>query len=314
MKRITWSIGELARHTGLSVKTIRYYSDIGLLPMGERSSGGHRRYAPEALEQLRLVQRLRALDTPIATVAEVATGERSISDLVTDELNLVQRRLTELRWREATLKALDDCSGSERLRRLEVLARVQQLPEAHDHLIRSWERTIPSSIPARLVDTITAQAVPDPPADPTAEAVLAYAELHSLTAHPQFPLYWECPNVRDKASLYAELLDASELADSLVTEGVPPQAGAALDHFSGACARSRYEEDTPGFRAFMGAQLHSTIPLFQRYWQHVATLSGNAGPNLGLTHCWLVEALAASPGALSGQTAAASGTRPDTAP
>lgn len=60
MRASTWTIGQLAARTGLPVKTVRYYSDIGLLPVAERSAGGHRRYRPEALEQLHLVQRLRA--------------------------------------------------------------------------------------------------------------------------------------------------------------------------------------------------------------------------------------------------------------
>ncbi|MGW1893361.1 helix-turn-helix domain-containing protein [Streptomyces sp. NPDC002004] len=293
MRQNTWTIGQLAARTGLPVKTVRYYSDIGLLTVAERSAGGHRRYAPEALEQLRLVQRLRALDTPIATVTQVATGERSLGELVAGELDVVQSRLAELRWREATLQALDDCSGQERLRRLEVLSRVQRLPEAQDRLVRSWALTIPSCIPARLTATITEQAVPEPPQDPTAEVVLAYAELHTLTRHRDFPHYWACPNVRDKASLYSELLDATALADDAVADGLPPQPGEALDHFAQACARSRGEDDTPGFRAFMGAQLDSTIPLFRRYWQHVATIAADQRPNLGITHCWLVEALAA---------------------
>jgi DNA-binding transcriptional MerR regulator len=36
------SIGELARLTGLPVKTLRYYSDIGLAPVAERSPAGYR--------------------------------------------------------------------------------------------------------------------------------------------------------------------------------------------------------------------------------------------------------------------------------
>ncbi|MEU9482399.1 MerR family DNA-binding transcriptional regulator [Streptomyces decoyicus] len=52
----------MAARTGLSVKTIRYDSAIGLLSLTRRSAGGHRRYAHEALEQLRLVQQLRALN------------------------------------------------------------------------------------------------------------------------------------------------------------------------------------------------------------------------------------------------------------
>lgn len=292
MSEVTWTIGQLAARTGLPVKTVRYYSDVGLLPLAERSAGGHRRYRPEALDQLHLVQRLRALDTPISTLTQLASGERSLGDLITDEMGLVRSRLTELHWRQATLEALDNCSAQERLRRLEVLSRVQRLPEAQDRLAEAWARTIPASVTARLADAITAQAVPEPPANPTAEVVLAYAELHTLTRHPDFPVYWACPHVRDKTSLYSELLDTSELAAGTVADGLPPQPGEALDHFSRACARSRGEDDTPGFRTFIGAQLHSTIPLFRRYWQHVATITAAPRPNLGITHCWLVEALA----------------------
>ncbi|WP_189133600.1 helix-turn-helix domain-containing protein [Wenjunlia tyrosinilytica] len=281
----------MAARTGLPVKTIRYYSDIGLLPMAERSVGGHRRYAPQALERLRLVQRLRALDTPIATITQLATGERTLSDLLVGELDLVQSRLAELRWRQATLQALDNCSRPEQLRRLEVLSRVQRLPEAHKDLSRAWERIIPASVPARLTDAIAAQAVPEPPRDPSPQEVLAYAELHSLTAHPDFLAYWVAPHVRDKASLYSELLDASELAADAVADGLPPRQGNALDHFAQACARAREEQDSPTFRAFMGAEFRGTVPLFRRYWQHVATVTADRRPNLGATHCWLVEGL-----------------------
>ncbi|MER7048375.1 helix-turn-helix domain-containing protein [Streptomyces jumonjinensis] len=291
MSHITWTIGDLAARTGLSVKTIRYYSDTGLLPMAQRSAGGHRRYAYEALEQLRLVQQLRALDTPIATITQLATGERSLGDLVTRALNLTRTRLAELSWRQATLQALDDCSDQERLRRLAVLSRVQRLSEAPLDLGRAWERVIPAAVPARLVDLITAQAVPEPPQDPSPQTALAYAELHALIAQPGFRMYWAAPHVRDKASLYAELVEAAELAKAAVAAGLPPQPGEALDKFSRACTRARGEDDSPGFRALMGAEFHTTVPLFRCYWQHIATLTADHRPNVGNTHCWLVEAL-----------------------
>ncbi|MER7399775.1 MerR family transcriptional regulator, partial [Streptomyces sp. NPDC000151] len=52
-----WSIGELAEQAGVTVKTVRFYSDRGLLPEAARSAGGHRRYGPEALDRLRLIRR-----------------------------------------------------------------------------------------------------------------------------------------------------------------------------------------------------------------------------------------------------------------
>ena len=46
------AIGELSRLTGVPVKTLRFYSDEGLLPPTERSSSGYRLYADEALVRL----------------------------------------------------------------------------------------------------------------------------------------------------------------------------------------------------------------------------------------------------------------------
>lgn len=145
----TWSIGELAAGTGVPVKTLRYYSDGGLLPVVSRSTGGHRRYGPDAWERIRLIRRLRALDTPIATIMEVVTGECSLGDLVSTELEAVQERLTELRWRQATLESLDEAPSEERLRRLEILSRVQRLPQAHRTLTDHWYRELSAVMPRR---------------------------------------------------------------------------------------------------------------------------------------------------------------------
>ncbi|HEX6452018.1 MAG TPA: MerR family transcriptional regulator [Trebonia sp.] len=43
------TIGQLARRTGLPVRTIRYWSDIGAAPPAGRSDGGHRLYDTEAV-------------------------------------------------------------------------------------------------------------------------------------------------------------------------------------------------------------------------------------------------------------------------
>ncbi|CAM5310591.1 MerR family transcriptional regulator [Streptomyces californicus] len=47
-----YAIGELAERAGVTVKTVRFYSDRGLLPEASRTTGGHRRYGPEAAERL----------------------------------------------------------------------------------------------------------------------------------------------------------------------------------------------------------------------------------------------------------------------
>ncbi|MFC5723968.1 MerR family transcriptional regulator [Streptomyces gamaensis] len=54
-----YSIGELARLTGLTVKTIRFRSDTGVVPPTDRTPAGYRLYDQEALARLGLVRTLR---------------------------------------------------------------------------------------------------------------------------------------------------------------------------------------------------------------------------------------------------------------
>jgi DNA-binding transcriptional MerR regulator len=55
-----WSIGELADRSGVPATTLRYYDAIGLL-VPVRLPNGHRRYGPEAAEQLHLVRLCQSL-------------------------------------------------------------------------------------------------------------------------------------------------------------------------------------------------------------------------------------------------------------
>lgn len=53
-------IGELAERTGLSLRTIRHYDDVGLLP-ASRSEGGFRVYSGADLERLMVIRRMKPL-------------------------------------------------------------------------------------------------------------------------------------------------------------------------------------------------------------------------------------------------------------
>lgn len=285
------TVGQLASRTGLSVKAVRYYSDLGLLPEAERTTGGHRRFPPAALERIGLIRQLRELGMPIAAVTRAITGESSLADLVADELHSVQAALAQLRWREATLRALDDCPAELRLHRLALLARVQRIPRAHTDLAANWARALPRSVPTRLTEAVCAHTVPEPPADPTPESAVAYAELLDLAAHPGFPYHLRALSVRDKASLYAQLLDASRMAAETLTRGGSPATEPEVDLFAGACARGRGEQDEPGFRVALGVELRGAAALLRRYAHHLGTVTGDR-LNVAATHCTLIDALA----------------------
>ena len=55
-------IGDVADRTGLSLRTIRHYEEVGLLPEPQRSPGGFRLYSEQAVERLLLIKRMKPLD------------------------------------------------------------------------------------------------------------------------------------------------------------------------------------------------------------------------------------------------------------
>jgi DNA-binding transcriptional MerR regulator len=67
----TYSIGELAEVTGMSVHTLRWYESRGLFPRPvPRTSGGRRIFNQEAVRWLALLSRLRESGMPVAELAE----------------------------------------------------------------------------------------------------------------------------------------------------------------------------------------------------------------------------------------------------
>jgi DNA-binding transcriptional MerR regulator len=66
-----FSSGDLARATGNTVRTIRFYEEQGLLRPSVVSEGGHRRYTVHDLEKLRLIADLRELGLPLSEIRAV---------------------------------------------------------------------------------------------------------------------------------------------------------------------------------------------------------------------------------------------------
>lgn len=64
-------IGEVATLTGLSLRTIRYYEEVGLVPPSARSAGGFRLYADEDVARLQLVKRMKPLDFSLEDMREL---------------------------------------------------------------------------------------------------------------------------------------------------------------------------------------------------------------------------------------------------
>jgi len=87
--RATMHIGELAEKTGLSLRTIRHYDDVGLLKPTGRTDGGFRLYTADDLRRLMLIRRMKPLGFSLDEMVELLRiiDADSTNAPLQDELN-----------------------------------------------------------------------------------------------------------------------------------------------------------------------------------------------------------------------------------
>lgn len=101
-------IGEMARATGLTVRTLHYYEEIGLLTASDRSDGGHRVYGPADVERLYRITLLRRFGLPLQEIGRALDDPAwSLRGALTNHLaELEQRVETTARLRTRVLGLL----------------------------------------------------------------------------------------------------------------------------------------------------------------------------------------------------------------
>lgn len=115
-------IGEVARRSGVSVKTIRFYCDQGLLRPSGRSAGGYRMFNADTLAELVIIRALRAMDVSIAELARILRVRRAgvcncslLKASIAAKMEAIDGRLAELVAMKAELSRLlqswQDCGG-----------------------------------------------------------------------------------------------------------------------------------------------------------------------------------------------------------
>ncbi len=113
-------IGELSKHTGFQVETLRYYEKEGLLKPISRTESGYRQYDQESLKQLRFIKQAKSVGFSLNEISELLTlrverdqhscGE--VKSLAEQKLVQINKKISELlRMKQALHKITDACCG-----------------------------------------------------------------------------------------------------------------------------------------------------------------------------------------------------------
>lgn len=94
MERVMHQIGEVAEAVGLSLRTIRHYEEVGLVPPSGRTAGGFRLYTDDDVERLRVVKQMKPLDFTLEEMRDLLqVRERLAGDVASEERDSLVGRL-----------------------------------------------------------------------------------------------------------------------------------------------------------------------------------------------------------------------------
>ncbi|GAA4845437.1 hypothetical protein GCM10023310_24230 [Paenibacillus vulneris] len=89
-----WKVGELARMTGLTVRTLRYYDQIGLFSPSDQTDSGHRLYSEKDLSRLQQILSLKELGLSLEEVKSALTGGHlSPLEIVTLQITRIKEQI-----------------------------------------------------------------------------------------------------------------------------------------------------------------------------------------------------------------------------
>jgi len=307
-----YSIGEVAHRTGLSVSTIRYYADEGIVHPTDATDGGHRLYDVDAIARLEFVRTLRDLETGLEQVRRALAGTTSLRDVLAEHLDTIEKRTTDLQAKRAVLRALVRQDGT--AERANLLHKLVTMPDAErERLVDEFIDEVSAGLPAESANRVLG-IHPHLPSDPTPEQLDAWVTLAELLRDATFRAATGTYLRETYAEFPGSVISAPHVQEFINTAGteVTPQllaahrAGFAADdaHVIALAARlveqtanafaiaadddlpqrlaARYRElDTITIEALEDADYNATEG---RYLELVSIINGQPHPDANLLH------------------------------
>ncbi|MGB3443021.1 MAG: MerR family transcriptional regulator [Actinophytocola sp.] len=276
------TIGELARRTGLTTRTIRFYSDEGLLPPAERTHAGYRLYDGESLARLELLRTLRELGLGLPEASAALAGRSTVAELARRHVELLDEQMRVLRVRRAVLRAIartePELDGVRLMKNLATMTDAQRAALIDDF----WNEVNAGLDINPDFDAGMRSAKPVLPDDPSPEQLEAWLELAELVQDKDFRA-----RIRAMSEAHAAAREAGETMDepsSAAKEqwlGWTARATAAREageEPASAAGQELAAEITAEFgvsRAAAAERIElNTDTRAERYWQLMATING----------------------------------------
>jgi DNA-binding transcriptional MerR regulator len=304
------SIGQVARLTGLSVKTIRHYSDLGLVPAVNRTDSGYRRYDEAGVARLELIHALRELGLDLQSIRRVTEHRTKIEEVASAHADAIDVHIQQLMLRRAVLRAIArGITDPEEVQRMTAAAEASA--EESRRIMEEFLDSIFADHPGNPFAERMRSALPVLPDEPSAEQVDAWVELARLVHDSAFRARIREMIVEGERQRAASGISETDEATQQAGQAVVDRAGAALSNgvatdsaeahaivnevvpLFAAAARKK---DSPEYRRALAHQLATfSDARAERYWQLIGVINGwPAQPSVMRPYEWFMAALDAS--------------------
>lgn len=300
-----YSIGDLARRTGLTVRAIRFYSDRGIVPPTDRSPTGYRLYGLDAVARLDLVRTLRDLGLDLSTIRKVVDREISLPEVAAAHAEALAVQIRTLRLRRAVLTAVAKRGSTpEEMDLMHKLAKLSE--DQRRRLIGDFLDAVFGGLHANPEFVgIMRSMTPELPDNPEADQVEAWVELAELSQDPDFRVSMRRvaeQHAADRA--HGNTPGVRRDATAVVRDQVAPAVGAGIDPASSqadpvvAAVTVQYAHlcgrpDDVDLRRWLLTRLETANdPRRERYLQPLSVINGwPATESLAPVFDWFIEAL-----------------------
>jgi DNA-binding transcriptional MerR regulator len=277
------TIGELSRRTGVPVKTLRFYSDEGLLPPAGRTSSRYRLYTTQALVRIDLIRTLRDAGLGLDSIKKVLSREMPLADALRLQLAAVEAHVASLQRVGAALRAALRAEPTEDdLRRINAMTRLSD--EERKAVIERFYDRVSEGIPIdeawkrRMVDAST----PKLPDNPTPAQLDAWIELAETVSDPAFVAHLR-ENAKatwgkfDMEALRRANDEVAAAAEDALARAITPESEDArhiVERYGAALAAAKGGALDHHARHGVREQFARHDPRATRYWELVSILNG----------------------------------------
>ncbi|MBM7804611.1 DNA-binding transcriptional MerR regulator [Geodermatophilus bullaregiensis] len=276
------TIGEVAARLGVPVRTVRFWTDAGLVDPPARSPGGYRLYDAAAVARLDLVRTLRELGLGLTAVRELLAARRTVAEVAAEHVRALDAEIRLLRLRRTLLQVVARAGTTpEEMRIVSDLAALsaRERQQIIDGFVDRAFAGLPDDAPGAGLAGPMRSLPAELPEDPGPEQVAAWLELARLVADDSFAARVRRMAVAGAGATPGEPdpgVDAGRLqilGRRALADGVAPGSPAAEALVAELLDDGR--TTAPGRRAALADRLATfTDARVERYWQLLGVLNG----------------------------------------